>query len=35
MQFINDAYAQTGGSLLLFNTFYTTKAKPEREAPKQ
>jgi len=28
MQFINDASAQTGGSLLLFNTFYSTKAKP-------
>ena len=28
MEFINDASFQTGGSLLSYNTFYTTKVKP-------
>ena len=28
MEFINDASLQTGGSLLSYNTFYTTKVKP-------
>ena len=28
MQFISDASAQTGGSLLSYSTFYSTKTKP-------
>ena len=28
MEFINDVSAQTGSSLLSYNTFYTTKVKP-------
>ena len=28
MQFISDASAQTGGSLLSYGTLYSTKAKP-------